>query len=303
MEFNDALHIPPTLRYDLTDPDDGDDHPTEQSLRDISNTSTQGLSSMDAASAKQTLSTARAELEAGRLSADVYRDLEDAVRENPLFQPANKYSSLIRTVPHTKPVENDGEERGEKTPTAAAAEEEEEDKIAVKLGYTTPAQEHEYQLALDAKLGDAAAAAELAQLPNPSWVERLQELMAQNPAAEHNWLRRNRPKLLDPENTSTEKAMAAAAASSTSNRPSRASKRSSAVHRPAPTKEEDMYDEDGIALEPAPPASKNKRKRDEDAPYRPKGGSSRGSSSRKKKDTDGGSSNPRRPKRSSGGAA
>lgn len=294
MEFNDALHIPPTLRYDLTDPDDGDDHPTEHSLRDVSNTSTQGLSSMDAASAKQTLSTARTELEAGRLSADVYRDLEDAVRENPLFQPTNKYSSLIRNVPHRKPLDIDDDDEAIT----------EEDKIAVKLGYTTPAQEHEYQLALDAKLGDAAAAAELAQLPNPSLVERLQELMAQNPAAEHNWLRRNRPKLLDPENTSTEKAMAAATASSTSNRPSRSSKRASAVHRPAPTKEEDMYDEDGIALEPAPPASKNKRKRDEDAPYRPKGGSSRGSSSRKKKDAgDGGSSSSRRPKRSSGGGA
>lgn len=124
MEFNDALHIPPTLRYDLTDPDDGDDHPTEHSLRDVSNTSTQGLSSMDAASAKQTLSTARTELEAGRLSADVYRDLEDAVRENPLFQPTNKYSSLIRNVPHRKPLDIDDDDEAIT----------EEDKIAVKLG-------------------------------------------------------------------------------------------------------------------------------------------------------------------------
>lgn len=285
MEFNDSLHIKPSLRYDLAAPEE--DAP-------LSPEPEEGIapSTYSAAAAKSALREARAELEAGVITADSYRRLEEAIKRNTTYQPAIKYTSL-RQIPHDDPAEFHQEES-------------EETSLRYKLGYLTPEHETEYLLRTDTELGDQSAVVQLGQLSDKStsFNERMRDANLANPSSVYNWLRRNTPQIFlqDNDNSSEKGAVGAGAGGSGGGqRPSnlRTSKRASSVRNPA--KEEDMYDEDGIALDaPEPTSSKGKRKRDEDTGYRPKGGRS-GGGSRKKKETENNSNfSGRRSKRSSG---
>jgi len=202
----------------------------------------------DATLARTALKEAKAELAGGNLSASAFRQVEQSIKRNKEFAPSMQYSTLSQ-IPHTTPITPD-HQKG----TNGAER---------KLGYFTPEHETEYYLALDAKLGDEAAALQLARIPHPpTFAEREREASIRNPASVYNWLRRNQPQVLQDHEIASEKS-----ASRPSNQ--RASKRA-----PAQRKEEDnhMLDDDGTEVEPTP---KNKRKRDEDTGYRPKGGSSR----------------------------
>ncbi|CRG83581.1 hypothetical protein PISL3812_00934 [Talaromyces islandicus] len=274
MEFNDSLHIKPSLRYDLAAPDE--DAPLSPEPEGIP------VSTYSAAAAKSALREARVELEAGVITADSYRRLEESIRRNSTYQPALKYTTL-RQIPHSDPSDVDQDEP-------------EEASLRYKLGYLTPEHETEYLLRTDTELGDPSAAAQLSQLPEKStFTERMRDANLANPSSVYNWLRRNTPQIFLQDNDN------ASEKGGGGQRPSnlRTSKRASSVRNP--TKEEDMYDEDGIALDaPEPTSSKGKRKRDEDTGYRPKGGRS-GGSSRKKKETESNSNfSGRRSKRSSG---
>ncbi|EPS26607.1 hypothetical protein PDE_01545 [Penicillium oxalicum 114-2] len=247
LEFNESLHLPPSLRYDLSMPEDTPFlPPSEQEIAPLVD---------DAKLARTALKEARSELANGTLSASAYRQVEESVKKNKEFAPALQYRKLIQ-IPHT----------------AASAPEQEQGSNGVRrtLGYLTPERETECYLALDAKLGDETAIAQLARIPEPpTLAEREREAMSRNPASVFNWLRRNQPQALQEHEVASEKS---------TSRPSnvRSSKRALAQR-----KDEELYDEDGTEIEPTP---KNKRKREDDAGYRPKGGNSR---SKKKKDESG----------------
>ena len=206
----------------------------------------------DATLARTALKEAKSELANGNLSASAYRQVEESVKRNKEFAPAMQYRKLIQ-IQHT----------------ASSAPDQEQGSNGVRrtLGYLTPERETEYYLALDAKLGDETAIAQLARIPDPpTFAEREREAVLRNPASVYNWLRRNQPQALQEHEVASEKS---------TSRPSNAR---SSKRAPAPRKEEETLDEDGMEMEPTP---KNKRKRDEDAGYRPKGGNNR---SKKKKD-------------------
>lgn len=204
----------------------------------------------------------------GLITTEDYRNLEDATKRGKAFAPDMHYTSLLN-IPHTTPMpEGLGEADFER-----------------KLGFFTAEHEADYYLALDAKLGDESAALQLSRAPEkPSFATREKDASLRNPVSVYNWLRKNQPHIFlqDHENVSEK----------SSTRPSnvRSSKRPSAPIR----KDEDTHDEDGSVLDAGatPGGSKGKRKREEDASYRPKGGSSR--SSRKKKD-EGAASGKRNP--------
>ncbi|KAL1851835.1 hypothetical protein Plec18167_009474 [Paecilomyces lecythidis] len=266
LEFNESLHVPAHLRYELNVL--GESPPLSPVDEEA-----QPPPSYDAATAKATLHEARNELTSGEITADTYRRLEDAIKRSKAFEPEHKYSSLLQ-VPHT---------------TAEQSSPHEADYD--NLGYLTPEHEAEYFLMVDARLGDAQAAEQLSRAPEkPSLAEREREAALRNPVSVYNWLRRNQPQVFLQDNEiASEKSVSKPANA-------RASKRASTQTK----KEEDVYDEDGILVDstPAPGSSRGKRKRDDDAGYRPKGGNS-GRGGRKKKE-DGSYGGRRTSKRSSG---
>lgn len=208
---------------------------------------------------------------AGEITPESCRRLESSLLRNENFAPSVRYGSLLK-VQHTEP-------RANVYPPSR------EDDIDTVLGFLSPNHDVERSGASDRpasppppppqpqKAGDKAP---------PTEMDR--ELAYRNPVSVYNWLRKNQPHTFvqDPD---------AAYEKGTSRANARNAKRANAAQS---KKEEDIYDEDGILLDPvvATGSSRNKRKRDEDGGYRPKGGS--GSRSRKKKDD-----NAKRPKRSS----
>ncbi|BCR91672.1 uncharacterized protein ACHE_70515S [Aspergillus chevalieri] len=261
LEFNDNLHLSPSLRFGLDAPDDTPSLPTPEREFPAFD---------DSESATVALRSAKADLEAGRIMPDDYRDLEDAVKRGRAFAPEKQYTSLLK-VPHT----------------ASQAEEEYNagnGNTSESLGYFNPDYENEYYLGIDARLGDGSAALQLERIPKkPAPSDRDSEVAVRNPVSVYSWLRREQPSIFRDDDNASEKSGL---------RPS--NQRSSKKAQQA-RKEED--DEDSASIDTVPASnSKNKRKRDDDTGYRPKGGSSR---SRKKKD-DGGASSRRASKRASG---
>lgn len=264
MEFNDSLHVSPRRRYDLSAPDD----PPSSSAIDED----RPPASDDTEKAVIMLRDAAADLAADRITTNDYHNLEDAVKRGPAFHPHLQYATLRKKL-------------SQKLEQIHPSNENIED----PQGYLTPEHEAEYYLAMDARLGDESAVLQMSRAPGkPSFADREREAAMRNPASVYNWLRRNQPHFLqDHENTSEKSGPKA------SNQ--RSSKKASA------RKEGEPYDEDTASMEAGPTSNpKNKRKRDDDTGYRPKGGSSRGN--RKKKD-DGTSNSRRASKRASGTGA
>ncbi|KAK2757892.1 hypothetical protein FQN54_004298 [Arachnomyces sp. PD_36] len=252
LDFNDSLHLPPHLRYDLNVPSPSDPlQEPEPKAPTVSH---------NPASARAALHKAKARLTAREISPDEYRTVEDEVRESKVFAPGVQFSSLLE-IPHTEP--------GDDLSTIGEME--------TSLGFLNPDEEAEYLNALDFRLGDSADTT-LPKSNAPPAVDKEKEVTLQNPVSFYNWLRKHKPHVVVQDNEPN--------AENPPSRPSnaRASKRSAAQMR----KEEDMYDEDGILLDldngPGASTSRGKRKRDEDGGYRPKGGSSRPSKRRKEKD-------------------
>ncbi|CAL5866585.1 uncharacterized protein PFLUO_LOCUS794 [Penicillium psychrofluorescens] len=246
LEFNDSIHVSPALRYDLNMPDDTPYLPiSEQEIAPLVN---------DATLARTALKEAKAGVTTGTITASAYRMVEESIKRNKSFVPALQYTTLSQ-VPHTAPLP---------TELAKGADHATER----RLGYLTPEHETEYYLTLDAKLGDEAAAAQVERMPDPpTFAERERDANNRNPASVYNWLRRNQPQTLQDNEAASEKS---------TSRPS--NQRAAAKRATAQARKDEEMDEDGTDAHPTP---KNKRKREEDAGYRPKGGSSR---SKKKKE-------------------
>jgi len=244
LEFNESLQVSPAMRYDLNMPDDIPSLPAaEEEIPPLLT---------DANLARKSWKEAKEGVADGKITMDAYRQVEQSIKRNKEFAPAIQYSTLSK-VPHT--------------PATAADVEKITDGVERRLGYFTPEHETEYYLTLDAKLGDEAAALQLERIPDPpTFAEREKDANMRNPASVHNWLRRNQPQNLQEHEVASEKSA------------SRPSNQRSSKRAPTQRKDDETIDEDGMDAEPTP---KNKRKRDEDAGYRPKGGSSR---SKKKKE-------------------
>ncbi|KAK5790266.1 hypothetical protein VI817_007553 [Penicillium citrinum] len=244
LEFNESLQVSPAMRYDLNMPDDIPSLPAaEEEIPPLLT---------DANLARKSWKEAKEGVADGKITIDAYRQVEQSIKRNKEFAPAIQYSTLSK-IPHT--------------PATAADVEKITDGVERRLGYFTPEHETEYYLALDAKLGDEAAALQLERIPDPpTFAEREKDANMRNPASVQNWLRRNQPQNLQEHEVASEKSA------------SRPSNQRSSKRAPTQRKDDETIDEDGMDAEPTP---KNKRKRDEDTGYRPKGGSSR---SKKKKE-------------------
>ncbi|CBF82733.1 uncharacterized protein ANIA_10408 [Aspergillus nidulans FGSC A4] len=275
LEFNDALHIPPKLRYDLHVP--GDEvilPPPDGELSAAYN---------DHALATSVLRNAKDDLAAGNITLESYQQLEGGLKRGRAFAPLLRYTDLLK-VPHSAPTT---ESQDPVNPT-------DDSSLNQNLGFLTPEHETEYCLATDARLGDMAAAVQLSRVPEkPSLLEREREYALRSPVSVHHWLRKNHPNIFlqDNENASEKSA----------SRPSnlRASKRSAPLSR----KDEDTHDEDSVMADsgPATGGSKAKRKRDEEATPRSKAVTGRSNRKKKEEST---SNNAKRPaKRTSGGGA
>lgn len=146
------------------------------------------------------------------------------------------------------------------------------------VAYLTPEQVDEYLFELDVALGFEKAP--LAPIQTPQ-----QDLAARNPNSVINWLRRNEPKVFLQDGEGSEKSHGKPGSLRG------AGKRASMPHPSKPDALE-IVEEDGIGYDPTiaglEPASKGKRKREDDSGYHPKLGAPDGKTkkarvSRKKK--------------------
>ncbi|KAL4907641.1 hypothetical protein BDW74DRAFT_166328 [Aspergillus multicolor] len=240
LEFNDTVHIPPKLRYDLHAP--GDEDPVQTPDGELP------TAYNDYALATSELRNAKELLAAGRITVEHYQQLESGLRRR-AFAPLSRYTDLTK-IPHSAL----GPEGLNSTNSA------EDLALNQNLGYLTPEHETEYCLVADASMGDMQAAVQLSRLPEkPSLLEREREHALRSPVSVHHWLRKNHPNIFLQDNEN--------ASEKSSSRPSnlRASKRSA----PASRKDEDTHDEDSTMADSGP-TSKAKRKRDEEATPRTK---------------------------------
>ncbi|RMZ85484.1 hypothetical protein DV737_g729, partial [Chaetothyriales sp. CBS 132003] len=265
-ELNSLPQVPSSLRFDLDTQDE-----CGGQLSDLSSQIT------DQQSGHIALRKARYRLQLGQINACEYSNLKRSMLRTPVFAAETSYTSLTKyaaAIPQTT------------RPGAADAP------GHMANPFLATKQEDQYLQSLDSCIAGrksnirAHAAHSLGTKYTEKSSERDKEMQLQNPVSVYNWLRKHEPKVFLQDNESTmDKTPRATGA--------RLSKRN--ANRDSIIKQEqEMYDDDGIAIDVSNTA-KGKRKRDDDGGYRPKGGNSRVS---KKKKEDGGAS-PRKGKKSS----
>lgn len=213
------------------------------------------------------LRKARHQLQTGETTPADYSALKDKVGKSSHFAPGRSYATLTQAVsglPTQRPDITD----------LAGAE---------SNGFLTVKQEEQYLQSLDHFLsGEAAtprahAVHAIGAKSQEKSAERERETQLRNPVSVYNWLRKNRPAVFLQDNESNMDKPPRPAGS-------RISKRN--ANRDSNVKqEEELYDDDGIAVEAG--ALRGKRKRDDDGGYRPKGGNAR-PTKRKKEETSSG---------------
>lgn len=239
LEFNASIHIPPTRRFKLDLPSDVE--------RGIKQPDQGPILNVDAATASERLTEAKERLLAGTMTADECKQLEESMLRGDHLAPRHDFATLLNALHHP-----------DHPPSPS-----DYDDLESTLGFLTPDHEMEYIAGMDSRNGIIYRACE-----RRTSVEREREVQIRNPLSVYNWLK-NRAHLLNQQQDAAEQA-----AAESSSKPSRTTATRNAKRAREPVREEDMYDEDGIALEvPAPSTGRGKRKRDEDGGYRPKGGS------------------------------
>ena len=201
------------------------------------------------------LRKARYQLQTGEMAPAEYYDLKKKLLEDPGFAPARSYAKLTDSVSNLPARKTEG---SEVTDLHTA-------------GFLTVKQEDHYLQSLDAYLNGVTtnprshAAHSLAVRSQEKSADRERDAQLRNPVSVYNWLRKNRPNvfLQDSEPGAEKPARPAGARSSKRN-----ANRDSIVKQG-----EEMYDDEGVAVDSA--ANRGKRKRDDDGGYRPKGGNSR----------------------------
>ena len=252
LEVNSHPQIPSRLRFDLQD--------SAQAKRPKD-----GVEGNEAA---ERLRLSRYKVQKGDIRQTEYDDYEHSLLGTAEYAPQISYSDLIHK-PMGSPLERRQYEM-------------EENSLAG--GLLSSIQEEHYLRSLDNFLDGRSTHPRAHAISNIGYpypeksAERERESQIRNPVSVYNWLRKNQPQvfLQDPDHDKSKTAAA-----------SRKSKRES-IAKPLKV-EPELYDEEGIALEPL---GKGKRKREDDTGYRPKGGHAR-PMKRRKEDSD------KRPKRAS----
>ena len=257
LEVNESNRVPIHLRYDLRSPT-----PSESALPGLE-PDVPSHKRYDTSSARAALEEAKVELATGQISPRSYNQLEAAITEtlqNPL-----SLADLDRT-PHSRMnLIKPGEVPVDLVDPVLSA-------------YLTLDHEEEYLSALDAALGIPTPNTQ--SLPDSHPIrsnEREKDSALRNPVSVYNWLRKNHPGIfLQDGDPAPDKPPSKPAGTSRSARKAGGAARAEA----------EIIDEDGNVVGgiPVEAPSRSKRKR-EDEPYRPKGGSSRSS---KRKKTSGG---------------
>lgn len=268
LDVNESTRIPLHLRYDLRSPTPGAAEvpalEPDRSPRRIS----------DADGPQVALEKAKAKFGDGEITPNTYKELETSLQysiDKPRIELAQldttPHTTLESVIPNELPSDLD-----EDIPT----------------GYLSPHHEAEFLLYLDNTLGNGPGGLRSvmsSQLAKTNDREREKDSQLRNPVSVHNWLRKNHHLFLQHDDSNPDKLSSrqAAKVSPKPPNPTKVTKRASVL----PKQEPEMIDDEGflIGVNMDVP-SKNKRKR-EDEPYRPKGGSSR----------------PAKKKRISGGAA
>lgn len=237
----------------------------------------------DATGALAALAEARAEMRSGQLTPRSYKALEVELLET--IDRPSKALAQLEAISHTT--------LASVTPNLLPSDLDE----ATPIGYYSPSHEQEYLATLDTNLGVVAVnpRSGLSSHTGKSG-EREKEKDAQlrNPVSVYNWLRKHHPSVFLQDEPNPDK-VSPKNANKVSPKPPkepRSTKKSAA----APKQEQEVIDDEGYVMGNLDVPTKNKRKR-EDEPYRPKGGSSRtkrkktslGATARRNAGDDGGS--------------
>ena len=259
LDINSSSRVAPQLRFDLDSP------PLESSITSAKEHDDQSQQAFDSKAASAALEEAQADLASGELSPKAYGQIAAALASK--IRPLSL--SSLQTIPHS-------------TLGSAATETVPDDISAVTPpGYLTPTHEDDYLFALDSYLGKSSVLPRISLSSSSvrmgeKGFEKEKDVQVRNPVSVYNWLRKHQPQvfLQDNEIISEKSSAKAATSSKTLKRPSLATKA-----------DPEIIDEDGFIISESMGSTKSKRKR-EDEPYRPKGGSSRPAKRRRE---DGGS--------------
>jgi hypothetical protein len=197
------------------------------------------------------LGEAQKELQSGEISLDDFRQIEDSILRSEAFAPMKSLAALEQ-IPHMK-LEN---------PAAIGPD---DDLPPESLALFD---DESYLLQLDLRLGDPSAI-QRQDVGDPTnhaperIADKERDIALRNPVSVYNWLRKHQPQVFLQDNeTNSEKASGRGGNT-------RGTKRASMVAK----HEEDVAEDDAVLVERGS-TTRGKRKRD-DEPYRPKGGSSR----------------------------
>ncbi|MCJ1471486.1 hypothetical protein MMC13_000125 [Lambiella insularis] len=251
LEANESTRIPPHLRYDLRSPT-----PSESAVPALE-PDVASRKMMDLDSARAALEEAKIELSTGQITPDSYHQLEIELNEA-LHKTVSltQLSSTSHTALESVPEDELPHDLGDSSPA----------------GYLSMEHEEEYLSTLDAFLeGSVPRNYTTADSQPTRAFEKKEDVALRNPVSVYNWLRKNQPQVfLQDSDVLPEKP------SSKSSAP-KAPKRSSVV----PKQEPELLDEEGNLINVNFEASSRSKRKREDEPYRPKGGSSRPSKRKK----------------------
>lgn len=265
LDVNESNRIPPHVRYDLRSPT-----PDALAVPALEPDRPPG-GSYDAIEARAALEDLKVDLTTGQITPRSYSELEasllDIMNKPKILAhlDATPHTTLESVLPDNLPSDLD-----EDTPT----------------GYLSPVHEDEFLSNLDVTLGDGPLdSGPVFPLPlaKTSARDKEKDALLRNPVSVYNWLRKHHPQVFLQDESSSDRPAPkhAPKPSPKPSNPTKSSKRISAV----PKQEQEILDEEGYLVEgnlDVPVKAKRKR---EDEPYRPKGGSSRPT---KKKKTSGG---------------
>lgn len=277
LDVNESKRIPVHLQYDLRSPTpDATAVPGLVADRSPSRV-------RDASGALAALAEARAEMRSGQLTPRSYKTLEVELLET-INRPSRALAHLEATS-HTT--------LASVTPNLLPCDLYE----AAPIGYYSPSHEQEYLSALDNNLGGGGVNPRLGlsgHTAKSGEREKEKDAQLRNPVSVHNWLRKHNPSVFLQDEPNPDKVSPKNATKVSPKPPKepRSTKKSAA----APKQEQEIIDDEGYILGNLDVPTKNKRKR-EDEPYRPKGGSSRakrkktslGATARRNAGEDGGS--------------
>ena len=263
LDVNESKRIPLHLYYDIRSPTpDATAVPGLEPDRSPSRV-------RDNTGALAALAEARSEMTSGQITPRSFKALEAELLQT-INRPSRTLAHLEAT-PHTT--------LASVTPNLLPSE---LDDVA-PVGYYSPSHEQEYLSTLDNILGGAPANPRLvlsSHTAKSGEREKEKDAQLRNPVSVHNWLRKHNPAVFLQDEPNPDKVSPRNTTTKVSPKPPkepRVSKKAAAALK----QEQEMLDDEGYVIGGnLGVPTKNKRKR-EDEPYRPKGGSSR-SAKRKK---------------------